>query len=133
MVEFRYMGEPILPDKFDPASTIAVFTLDGVHPDQRLQVTSQMVLVGNILSDGKVTVEEAAQLMAFAYPDLAGQLAHVLEAAQLSVEALRDDGKVSMFEALGILAALMAGIPSLRDATEAARGVVARMLGLRGK
>lgn len=106
-------------------------SLADVPEERRESVAANMAMVGEVLSDGQVTMEEAAQLLALAYPDLSGQLAPVLEASERAVLALRDDGKVSLLEAIGILSALMAGVPSLHDLAEAAKVVASRVLQLR--
>ncbi|MFI0608634.1 MAG: hypothetical protein ACH37Z_12200 [Anaerolineae bacterium] len=109
------------------------FDLADIPEDQRGKVVQNMHLVAEVLADGQVTMEEASQLMAFACPELAEPLGPVLAAADLAVKALRDDGKVSILEGLGILSALMAGFPFTRGLKENAKAVASRILRLRGK
>lgn len=113
----------------------ATFDLSGIDPEQRSQVAANMQLVGEVLADGQVTLEEAAQLLALAYPDLAGhpQMASVLQASSEAVQALRDDGRVSLAEGVSILLTLLAGVPSLSDLSGAARALASRLLALRRK
>lgn len=121
--------------------TLFGFSVDG-HPkfdfsdvpaDRREEVAGHMAMVGTIMADGQVTMEEAAQLLALAYPDLAGhpQMASVLQASSEAVKALRDDGRVSLAEAIAIALPLLAGVPSVADLVEAAKAQAKRLLSLR--
>lgn len=112
-----------------------VVDLRGIPEGDRPQVASNMLLVGEILADGQVTLEEASQLLALAYPDLAGhpQLASVMQASDEAVRALRDDGRVSLAEGMAILLTLLSGVPSLADLSGAAKALTTRLLALRKK
>lgn len=112
-----------------------VVDLRGLPEEARAQVAAHMQMVGEVLSDGQVTLEEASLLLALAYPDLAGhpQLASVMQASDEAVRALRDDGRVSLAEGLAILLTLLSGVPSLADLGGAARALAQRLLALRGK
>ena len=107
--------------------------LRGVREARSDIVSANMAMVGEVLSDGQVTMEEASQMLALAYPDLAGhpQMASVLQASSEAVKALRDDGKVSLAEAIAISLTLLAGVPSMADLASAAKAVAKRLLALR--
>ena len=107
--------------------------LGDVPEERRDIVSANMAMVGEVLSDGQVTMEEASQMLALAYPDLAGhpQMASVLQASSEAVQALREDGKVSLAEAIAISLTLLAGVPSMADLASAAKAVAKRLLALR--
>lgn len=109
------------------------FDFSDVPAENREAVAAHMAMVGTIMADGQVTMEEASQLLALAYPDLAGhpQMASVLQASSEAVQALRDDGKVSLPEAIAISLTLLAGVPSMADLASAAKAVAKRLLALR--
>lgn len=110
-----------------------LFDFSDVPAENREQVAAHMAMVGTIMADGQVTMEEASQMLALAYPDLAGhpQMASVLQASSEAVKALRNDGKVSLAEAVAIVLPLLAGVPSVTDLVEAAKAQARRLLSLR--
>lgn len=87
---------------------LACFGLRDVPPERHLRIVAAMALLGTALSDGKITDEEADQLLALAYPDLAGRgkLAAVLQLSEEAMAALRDDGRLSLAEGVSMLANL---------------------------
>lgn len=129
-------GEHLNEEQTSPpeGGLFLLFSLPATDAERATAVAHHMAMVGSIMEDGQVTIEEAAQLLALTYPDLAHhpQLAGVLEAADEAVRALRNDGKISPAEATTIIFALLSGIPGVAELSNAAQALVRRVLAVRG-